>query len=383
MPTPDSGQAAMEELERQWYTTVVAGLGLDADSFQLLRPTTPLGDTSDKLWAYFNNIPPLSLSSHFADSGGNHFYDDYRDVVHQLIPSGMSAFNKLLADHLEGWEKFLSERKPEPDVKELPELFKKWAPMHGCTTIAVQGVSELESAANGGIARAQSAVRDTKEFKNGVPNFSETIEALREAIEGAERRSFRFDSKSAQSNVEHTWAKGSVSGLFDFFSGGASGSFSLLSTKATSAQIIAKVDLEHVLTFRASPGAWYNSAALVAAYAKDDNNTWKHGLPDWESTFGTKGAMQRFATSLVVVDGIKMALETGAQFSTEEQKEITARASAGFWPFFSASASGGFSGDPKFDTNGKMKVESSSPGGNPVVFGVNVTPVAAYIAGGH
>ena len=60
-----SAQQAMATLYRQWYNALVAGLRLDPATFQLLQPNTPIGDTSDQLWAYYNSIPPASLVNNF------------------------------------------------------------------------------------------------------------------------------------------------------------------------------------------------------------------------------------------------------------------------------------------------------------------------------
>lgn len=379
MPTPDGGQVAMEELERQWYNSVVAGLGLEASTFQLLRPTVPLGATSDTLWEYFNNIPPLSLTNNFANSGGSHFYTNYRGVVAQLQAPGLSEFENFLGDSLKEWNTYLSKLSPRPKLSELPEAFTEWAMTSGHAGIAVQGANELRSFSNNPILNAQTAALNESEFLGAVPNFSGTIASLRAAIQRAEAHTISFNSETAKSDTSKAWAKGSVSGMIDFFNAGGSASFARMSAQAAAAQMAVKAKFLHVMTFRAGPGSWYSSAALSAAYAKSDNYTWKVGTPNWESTFGPAGSLQRFATSLVVVDGIEMTLESQATFDSAQRQEIEAHASAGFWPFFSAHASGGADKEVTFTSDGKMTVTSGLPAGNPVVFGLNVMPAAAYI----
>lgn len=379
MATPDGGQTAMELLDRQWYNTVVAGLGLEASTFQLLRPTSPLGNKSDSLWGYFNNIPPLSLTNNFANAGGNRFYDDYRGVIAQLEAPGLAAFNNILGDAEEAWYSYLEKITPEPDPKALPEIFIKWATVHGHAGIAAKGASALASLANNAIYLAQLAVADQKGFINHVPTFSVTIEALKDAIQKAESRPILFDSHTAVADASNTWAKGRVSGIVNFFNAGGSGSFSEASAKAATSQTILKARFQHVMTLRADPGPWYSSAALNVAYSKSDNYTWRAGSPDWEDTFGPKGNMLRFTTSLIIVNGIDMTMESSATFSSAQQKEIEAHASAGFWPFFSAHVAGGFSTAAEFTSDGKMIVKSANPAGNPMVFGANVMPVGSFV----
>jgi hypothetical protein len=377
---PDSGAAAMQNLQDQWYNALTAGLGLDASRFQLAQPSTPLGDTSDVLWAYFNNIPPLSLTSQFAASGGNRFYDDYRGVVSQLQSQGDGAFRRDLGDSYGLWMTYVSALNPLPTIEELPTKFRQWAMIHN-PDIAQKGANDLAAALNDPIYRAQIAAGNTSGFVNGVPVFSRTIADLRGAIPQGEARSVDFDSTSASSDVSHTWAKAEVSGLYDFFSGSAGGGYDQLSQKATGSELTVQASFHNVISFSADPGPWYVSAALSAAYNTTDNTLWRHGTPSWQSTFGPTGNMQRFATGLVVVDGIDAVITSSASYSDSEQQEITASASVGIWPFFSFGGEGGHTTATSFDSSGSMTVTVSNPPGNPMVLGVNVEPVATYLGG--
>lgn len=378
---PDSGAQAMQSLQDQWYNTLVAGLGLDASTFQIAQPSTPLGDTSDVLWATFNNIPPLSLTAQFTASGGNRFYDDYAAVVSQLISQGDGAFRRDLGDQYGAWMSYVLSLSPLPAPDQLPKTFMTWAMLH-CPDIAAQGANDLAAALNSAIYQAQLAVADKTGFIKGVPVFSRTIADLRNAVPQAEARSVTFDSTTASSDVTHTWAKAEASGMYDFFSGSVGGGYDQLSQKAATSEVSVTANFSHVLTFSADPGTWYVSSALAAAHATPDNTMWKHGTPSWDTTFGADGNMLRFATSIVVVDGIAATITSEATYSESEQQEITASASVGIWPFFSFGGEGGHTTSTSFDSEGSMTVTVSNPAGNPVVLGVNVVPVDAYLGGG-
>ncbi len=377
---PDSGTTAAQNLQNGWYNALTTGLGLDPSRFQLAQPSSPLGNTSDVLWAYFNNIPPLSLTAQFAASGGNRFYDDYRGVVSQLQSQGDGAFRRDLGDSYAQWMAYLGGLNPQPTFEDLPATFRQWAMIHN-PDIAQKGANDYAAALNDPIYRAQIAVAKTTGFMNGVPTFSRTIEDLRTAIPQGEARSVDYDSTSASSDVSHTWAKAEVSGLYEFFSGSAGGGYDQLSQKATGSEITVQARFHNVLTFSADPGPWYVSAALSAAYNTTDNTLWSHGTPSWQSTFGPTGNMLRFATSLVVVDGIDSVIRSTASYSESEQQEITASASVGIWPFFSFGGEGGHTTATSFESDGSMTVTVSNPPGNPVVLGVNVEPVATYLGG--
>lgn len=376
----DSGAQAMQALQNQWYNALVAGLGLDSTRFQLAQPSTPLGDTSDVLWAYFNNIPPLSLTAKFAASGGNRFYDDYRAVVSQLQSQGDGAFRRDLGDSYGLWMKYVQGLDPLPTPETLPGVFRSWAAIYA-PDIAQRGATDLAAALNDPIYRAQIAAANKAGFVNGVPPFSRTIADLRDAIPQGEARTVDFSSTTASSDVSHTWAKAEVSGLYDFFSGSAGGGYDKLSQKAATSDITVTASFHNVVSFSADPGPWYVSSALSIAYNTPDNTVWRHGTPNWDSTFGPSGNMLRFATGLVVVDGIDATITSSATYSDSEQQEITASASVGIWPFFSFGGEGGHTTSTSFDSSGSMTVTVSNPPGNPVVLGVNVEPVATYLGG--
>lgn len=378
--TQDSGNQAMTKLSTQWYNTLVTGLKLDPNQFQLLQPAAPLGATSDALWAYFNNLPPASLVNNLDVSGGNRFYEDYQAVVSQLRSQQGDLFRTDLGDSYTDWMAYVKTLSPAPALKDLPNVFRNWAAINA-PDVAQKGTNDLRAWANDPILLAQDAVTNQSGFKNGIPNFSRTIADLRVAIGQAPGSSIGFDSSTASSDASKTWAGGTVSGAYDIFFGGASASYSTESAKATSSRIVVSANFSNALTFATGPGSWYSSAALAMAYATKDNTLWNLGTPSWDSTFGPKGNMLRFVASLIVVDGIDMTITSDAQFSTSEQTNIKASLSVGVWPFFRADASGGYSSQASFSSSGAMTIRTTSPKGNPVVLGANVVSVSQFVGG--
>lgn len=365
-------------LQAKWYNTLSAGLGADPEHFQLLQPSVPLGNTSDKLWEYFNNLPPDSLSFNFQASGGNRFYDDYEAVVAQLVSQGYDTLKRDLGDDYDDWMDYLKNLNPMPDTKEIPEKFRSWAMIYAPEKASV-GYNDYQSILLDPIALAKDAVMNTTGFKNGVPNFSQTMDDLRSLLTQAAAYTIDFDSSTASSDTSNTWAKGSLGGFFDIFSGSASGSYSKLTQKVAESSIKITAEFKHVTTCVASPGSWYNSSAIGTAYSNDDNTVWAHGSPSWNSTFGDNGNMRFFAASLIVADGIDITISSDASYGSDEQQDISAKAKAGIWPFFSISADGGSSTDVSFKENGAMSVSISSPAGNPVILGANVYAVDEYL----
>lgn len=377
----DPSESVTSTLQAKWYNILISQLGLPSKSFQLLQPSTPLGNTSDQLWSYFNNLPPAAIDNYFSVSGGNRFFDDYQGVLSQLKSQSDDAFRRAIGDNYDAWMKYIVGVSPMPSPKQLPETFRSWAFIHA-PDVAQAGATALANGLNDPIFIANMAAQNTSGFINNTPNWSKTIADLRGLIPQAEGRSIDFDSSTTSSDISNTWAKGSVEGFYDFFTGSAGGSYSALSAKVAGSKVTIKGGFQHVLTFGADPGSWYNSSALGAAYHTKDNTVWKHGTPSWDSTFGSKGNMLWFTSSLVVVDGIDMTIHSEAELSTEEQTEISANLSVGIWPFFSLGASGGYTHGVSYSSTGAATIHITNPAGNPVVLGGNVVPVAAYLTSG-
>jgi hypothetical protein len=189
--------------------------------------------------------------------------------------------------------------------------------------------------------------------------------------------------------VSHTWAQGEASGIIDFFGLGGDTSYDSLTTQITTAGIVINATFDKLLTLSAGPlnspsddnelstyVPWFNSAALNEGYAKQDNTVWKAGdAISWASSFGPNGNLQRFASALIIVDGITMTMKSTAGLSTADQTTFKAAVAGGFFPFFEAEGSGGWDHNVSFDDQGSITVASTCPAGNPQILGVLVGPL--------
>jgi hypothetical protein len=269
---------------------------------------------------------------------------------------------------------------PAPNPNDLPNIFFSWATIHA-PGVASRGRNDIEAILDDPIALAQQAATNKAGFINGVPNFGATIQDLRDAVPRSAAASFSFDSATQSADTTYSWARSAVGGFWDFFTAEGAGNWDKTQSKAASSHLTMAVSFDHALTFPAAPGGWYSSAALSAAYGTKDNTMWQPGTPNWNSTFGPTGSMQRFVTQLVVVDGIEMTMTSQGDYDSSEQEEIHAQASAGFFPIFSAQAAGGFDSTVTFDSSGTMTVTGSSPAGNPVVLGATVASASELLGG--
>ena len=391
---PSPAQQAVQTLTAQWYNAVIVGLSLDASTFQLVQGNQLLGASSTTMWNIYDVVPPSSASNFYNPSQAVKFSQEYGSIVTNLIPQGSARFVTDLGDYYPAWAAYLKST-PPPVIPAggLLALFQTWAQLNVPDPgIAAKATADLSLLLNGTVAVAQAMWLGSGGASQAKA-YDGTITDITNGLTQARAEAFTMNSMTESSDLTHTWAQGEVGGVFDFFEGGAEGSYDSIVSSFTSSGLSIQASFTHVLTAPLGPLSspskdpilsqytpWYNSAALTLAYGTQDNTLWQSGsAPSWADEFGPTGALLRTTSALVIVDGITITMTSSAVFDASEQTQIKAGAEAGCWPFFEASVSGGFQSNPTFNSAGQMTITSSMPAGNPTVLGAIVTPVNAVM----
>jgi len=383
-------EQSMETLTSQWYNAVVTGCGFDPETFQLVQGNQAVGSTSEKLWQFFDTVPPLTISNYFNPTSFNSFSQDYGGVVAHIIPQGGDALQTAMGDYYSQWQSY-SKKNQDYGIK----AFQTWA-MGVNPSQAADWISLYRTLLDGAVFLAQQAWDNmlNAESNPGVCAFDKTINDLNSALQSSASKTVHMDSSTESSDVSNSWSEGSVEGIFeDFFEGAGEGSYSDFSKTVTSAGLTIDAEFTRLTTIAAAPlyqpssdsilsqyTPWYNSEALSIAYKNNNNEVWKHGAPTWDGTFGDAGDMTRMCGGIVVVDGISITVTSSASISKNDQQKFEAAAAGGFFPFFMAEAAHGWSTDTSFNDSGQASMTVSSKLGNPQVLGVIVTPMGQVLA---
>ncbi|MEJ5999788.1 hypothetical protein [Paucibacter soli] len=389
-----AAQTAMNTLAAQWYLAVTKGCKLATDQFQLMQGAMPVGATSENLWNIFDSVPPLTATTFYNPAQLNSLSQDYGGVISALIAQGALQFQTDMQDSYAAWNNYKKTITPLPsDNLGWSKAFSSWAQANLPQSQVTKCITDFNTMLEDPIAMASNQLLNVQFAPSNMhPNdyvYTTTIEQLTLALNNATPASVTLNSSTDSSDVSHTWAQTEASGIFDIFGLGGDTSYDSLTTKITSAGVSIQAKFAKLVTLPAAPlkqpsddnelsqyMPWFNSAALGEGHAKQDNTVWKAGdAISWASTFGPNGNMQRFASSLVIVDGISMTMTSKAALSTADQASFKAAAAGGFFPFFEAEGSGGWSHNVSFDDQGNITVSSSSPAGNPQVLGVLVSPI--------
>lgn len=369
------------------YNFMMQALGLNnSNNLQLIQPAVdlPSNTSNATLWNWMNNIPSYTLIQ--SGGGGDQFFSDYETVMSALKPSVTINFQSDIGNTAyNAWLTYLTSLTPIPTPTQQPALFFNWAFTHGYYSVAQTGSSDLSAMLLEPIARAQMALQPYVTIagisKGKAPDWSLGYAQLVSELNSAPNKTLSTADVQSNDNVSSSWAAGGSSGGFFLWGGGSSGSSSSISENFSSKAVAVDISFDHALSFVPVPGSWYDSGAFGLAYSNQTGLPWNSAdtAVNWQKTFGTSGNMQRFASGMVVVSGMKVTATSSYAFSHADQTTITQNSSAGFWPFYSSSSSSTFTTSHSFNQAGAMTITSSSKAGVPVVIGLFVLPAAQFL----
>ena len=146
-----SAPTAVTNLQNQWYNTLAAAVGGNAN-FQIVQPNNPVSglSTDDQVWQYFNNLPPASLNNNLTLSGGNQFFANYSGVLSQLVSNALTNFQSVLGSYYPLWQRYLAGLNPLPPLNQLPNVFYTWAMVNAPTVAKTKATKKRFDALFGG-----------------------------------------------------------------------------------------------------------------------------------------------------------------------------------------------------------------------------------------
>jgi hypothetical protein len=372
------------DIQNGFYNALCQGLGLSGGRFQILQPSPPLVRDSDQdLWDYFNNLPAYSLTGNSIPTPGAQFYSNYSGLLSALKSLPNTLKQDIGEETYNAWLTYIRTVTPPPALSQQPDIFLNWASIN-YPDIANVGASDIANMSLEPISAAKLAImpyQKTSSAPARPPDWRPGYVVLMQQLEDAPAQNFHLDTSSMRTDVSNTWTNGSNSGFFGLW--GGSSSTSKQSTQFASSRFSVDGSFAHVLTFQATPGVWYTSAAMGLAYSNKSGDPWNPNSPiNWQNTFDPQnGNLARFAVNLIVVDNMLVNIKSDAQFSKDDQTTIENNASAGMWPFYTSNSSSGSSTSVSFDSQGRMTVKITSKAGVPIVIGCNVLPADQYV--GH
>ena len=370
LPLP---QSAMCQLQGRWYQRAAVCLRQNAPQFQLAQPAHPVASDT-QLWTCLNTVPPHTETFNSVLRRAEPFFDEYASIVGQFsFPASQFASDIGQANYT-AWNAYVNGLTPPPTPQQLPALFHMWAIRNGAGAVAAKGVADLTV-----MAMCNTAKQALEPYQGSHPlpvDYMEGIDEVRQLLAYAPAAQIDFDG-SAPPPSTPAWSRDSDDYLFGLWRG--NDPRSRISQLFSRSNVTVQADFGAHLQWTSPAGAWYDSALLQNAYANTASPPWTEGgTPGWGDMFGPFGALRRAVANLTIVDAMHCVVECDAHFNWQDQLRIAFNVARGTWPFFQP-AGAGVSTTATFDSHGRLKLETHTQAGSPIVIAANVLDISAFL----
>lgn len=388
MTDPTDTQAAVTSLNAGWYNVVAQACDLDPATFQLAQGTLGL-QTSDSsgLFLIADAVPPSASVAHYDAAGMSRRSSTYQQLLGALLPETGSDLAVFLGDRYAGWVAYLADfwtKNPSSTLTQ-EQVFTQWANRTLDPRTAQQAVTTYKLAENSQLYQALDALHapagrqsfvDSSGRAYTLPVYSATSAAATAAINAGSSTTIAFDSETMNTTLAHTTAEGSASGFYEIFSAGAGTSFDQLDTTAATSRWTINGTINKFATLAVQPGSWFTSGELSRAYsAKNDFTVWDQNANagTWDAFFAQPGgSLARRVSQLFLVSDYSITVTSHATYSQSDAQTISAKASFGIWPFFSASASASQTTQVTLNSDSTLSVTHTLAKGLIQIWGVSV-----------
>lgn len=372
-------------LNAGWRNKVAEQLGMDGQTFQLAQGSLGL-QTADSsgLFRMADAVPSDSDTSYYNPTSAIEFSKNFNALLHALMPSNSGGLRVALGPMYASWIAYRSA--DTSDLTQL-ELFEKWANKKLNPNQSTKAITVFKAALSDPLLMALDAIVDPANYTNFVddtqktyklPTYSCTVTNAKSAVLTNGIATFNFDSNTMDTSSAGTTVKGSASGIFEIFSGGAGGSYDTLNKMAAASGFSIHGQIDNYGTLNVDRGGWYSSDQLNRAFKnKNDNNVWdpQSNQGDWDTFFGPGGSLQRRVSQLLLVSGYDITVTSRASYTASQFKAITTNAKVGIWPFFSAEVSTTHKTSYSQGANGELVVNYKQNPGQIAIWGATVADV--------
>lgn len=386
--TGSDTDATVQALNAKWRNYLNDAMNLDPNTFQLAQGCLGLQGTDNMgMFLMADAVPPDSAVGFYDANSMKRRSAAYGMLLGALLPeTGAAVLQTALGNYYTPWIQW-SAANPVVAGDTIPSRLDRFGMAQAVDPGTImRAKTAAAQAANSTLYQAINAFTDPNQQQafarpgQAAPTklfiYSNTVDVATAAINTGESLTLSFDSDTASSSVSHTFAEGSASGFYSIFSGGVSGSFDQLNTKAATSGFTITGSIGKFATVPVSALGWYNSAEVSRAFnGPNDNSIWdpSSSAGTFDSFFGQPdGSMARYVSELILVSDYTITVTSKATYSQEDKQTIETKASGGIWPFFSVSASATHTTDVKLNANSQLETTFTLNKGLIQIWGVNV-----------
>jgi|GEM_PF-2646096 len=318
----ETGEASLPNSTAGLYNTLCEALHLSNKQFQMIQGVLPVQTDASGVYNFVDGIPPVSVSTLYTSNPINGLNGNMQIVISDAKPSFLS---KLAQDN------YVNE--------------KYWVDGN----VAVDPIY--------------------------APNFAD----LYNQVNNGSSVNVVFDSATANTNIDSSWAKSTGSAGVGFWGTSSSSVSTELNKKASSSRITVNVSIDKYAFLQVRAGGWFTQGFFTNQYK--DPNKWLQGQADWDRVFGPQGSCQNIANQVLLVNGYTITTTSFAVYSESEYKQIVTSKDTNVWPFYTSHSSSTVTQTHTHDSEGYITTTITCKPGSLQILGMGVIPTKLAIEG--
>lgn len=306
------------------YNTLIQSLNLSNQSFQMVQGVLPVQSFAQDLYNYFDGIPPKSVGVSYEGNPLNNLSGNYATMLSKTADD--STF-----------------------------LYK----------IAFSNYTNSSNWIGGSMGTN--------------PIYVPPFETLLSQVNKGSSATMSFNSETADTNIDSSWAKSNGSSGVGFWGKKESSVSKSLNERASASKITVDIKFEKYAYLAIRSGGWYFSGYFTDMYKNPDQ--FKQGQSDWDNLFGPKGSLQRVNNQALLVSGYTISVRSWAVYSEADFSEIQKSSDTNVWPFYTSGSSSKATSSYHYNDDKTITVVITSQPGDLQIFGMGVIPTDRAVTG--
>ncbi|MEE9385200.1 MAG: hypothetical protein V3V08_17485 [Nannocystaceae bacterium] len=305
------------------YNTLCQGLNLSNKEFQMIQGVLPVQSSASGLYNYIDGIPPESVATLYTSNPVN----------------TLNGNTQIIINAAEG--SFLSQ-------------------------LAEKNYMNPQYWVNGNIAVD--------------PIYAPPFSDLQKQVANGSSAQISFDSATASSDINSSWAQSASSAGVGFWGTSSSSVSQTLNQKASSSRITVDIAIDKFAYLQVRAGGWFSQGFFANQYKNP--SMWKGGQQAWDKVFGSNGTAQNISNQVLLVNGYQITTTSHASYSQSDYSAIAKSKSTNVWPFYTSSSHSSATQSHTFNQNKSITTVVSSKPGSLQLFGMGVIPTSTAMGGG-
>ena len=314
---------ALTNYNAGFYNSLTTAFNLSPNEFQLTQGAFALPDTNTAIYNVFDGVPPVSVCNLFTANDLNTLSANYQNLLGYADVQEQLSFTYKIAN-----TNYMN--------------VANWAGGNPGTN----------------------------------PMYSPSTSDIIAALKSGSVISFKYDSATADTSLQNTWAQSASSGGVWFWGYNNDSTSQSINTLATSSEVTVTM----TATFASvpiQPGGWFSNAYLIQMY--QDSSLWEGGQSKWNTLFGSGGSLQDVSVQAIIATDFTINITSVAAYSASQYNYVYTSSNVNVWPFYTSSSSS--STTTNYTQNGDSSITATvqSLPGAVQILGFNVSSTASLI----